>query len=94
MRTTIARFFTIVFVLLAFYSVSTAQLFIRDTTFLSIRDTAGTADVDLTTIPNRIILLTGTNTNLALNKPVTVIYKDALKISTHPTASNPQLMTD
>lgn len=71
-----------------------AQFFIRDTTFLSILDTAGTSDVDLTSIPNRVILLTGTNTNLALNKSISVIYRDPTKISIHPTASNPQLMID
>ena len=73
-----------------------AQVVIRDTTFLSIQDTSRTRDVDLTTIPNKIILQTGTNTNLALNKDIAVRYTnpDPLKISNHPTASNPRLMID
>ena len=73
-----------------------AQLEFRDTSFRSIQDTASTVDVDLITIPDRIILQTGTNTNLALNKEIVVRYAnpDPLKVSTHPTASNPSLMID
>ena len=74
-------------------SVVAAQLFFRDTSFLAIRDTA-TFDVDLNTVPNRVILLTGTNTNLALKKSIVVRYADPTNISTHPTASNPALMID
>jgi hypothetical protein len=76
--------------------VTEAQLAIRDTTFRSIVDTGRTADVDLTTFPNSIILQTGTNTNLALNKGISVRYanRDPSKISSHPTASNPALMID
>ncbi len=73
-----------------------AQLEFRDTSFRSIQDTANTVDVDLITIPDRIILQTGTNTNLALNKEIVVRYAnpDPLKVSTHPTAGNPSLMID
>ncbi len=76
--------------------ITEAQLAIRDTTFRSIVDTGRTADVDLTTFPNSIILQTGTNTNLALNKGITVRYAnpDPSRISSHPTASNPALMID
>ncbi|MBI3586222.1 MAG: discoidin domain-containing protein, partial [Ignavibacteriales bacterium] len=83
-------------VLLFVPSLLFSQIVIQDTTWLSIKDTAGTADVDLETIPNKIILQTGTNTNLALNKSVVVRYanSDPNKISTHPTASNPSLVID
>lgn len=73
-----------------------AQLEFHDTSFRSLQDTSGTFDVDLNTIPNRIILQTGTNTNLALNRVIVVRYAnpDPQKVSTHPTASNPSLMID
>lgn len=71
-----------------------AQLSFRDTDFRAVMDTARTEDVDLTTFPGKIILLTGTNTNLALNRPVTVRYADPTRTSNHPTASNPNLVTD
>lgn len=73
-----------------------SQTVIRDTTWVSIKDTSGTVDVDLETVPSKIILQTGTNTNLALNKSVVVRYanSDPNKISTHPTASNPLLVID
>jgi hypothetical protein len=74
-------------------SVAAAQFFFEDTTFLAVRDTA-TFDVDLNTVPNKIILLTGTNTNLALKKGISVKYANPSLISTHPTASNPALMID
>jgi hypothetical protein len=70
-------------------SALVAQLSFRDTDFRAVMDTARTADVDLSTFPGNIILLTGTNTNLALNRPVVVRYTDPTRISSHPTASNP-----
>ncbi len=73
-----------------------AQLEFRDTSFRSLQDTSGSFDVDLNTFPDRIILQTGTNTNLALNREIVIRYAnpDPLKVSTHPTASNPSLMID
>jgi hypothetical protein len=52
--------------------------------------------VDLFTVPNKVILLTGTNTDLALNKDIAVRYAnpDPLKISNHPTGYNPYTMID
>lgn len=75
---------------------ASAQLFFRDTTFLSIADTGRTSDVDLTSIPDKVILQTGTKTNLALKRDIIVRYanSDPNKISTHPTASNPLLIID
>ena len=75
---------------------ATSQLVFRDTAFASIQDTSVTRDVDLLTVPNKVILLTGTNTDLALNKDIAVLYAnpDPLKISTHPTAWNPYTMID
>ena len=75
---------------------ATSQLVFRDTTFVSIQDTSVTRDVDLITVPDKVILLTGTNTDLALNKDIAVLYAnpDPLKISTHPTAWNPYTMID
>ncbi len=74
--------------------LAAAQQTIRDTNFSAVKDTANTADVDLDTFPGKIILLQGTNTNLALNRPVIVRYNNPLKVSNHPTASNPQLVAD
>lgn len=71
-----------------------AQSQIRDMTFLPVVDSTLSQDVDWTTIPDRVILKTGTNTNLALNKPVSVRYNDPTKISNHVTAWNPLLITD
>jgi len=73
-----------------------SQLVFRDTAFAPILDTSITRDVDLLTVPNKVILLTGTNTDLALNKDIAVRYANAdpLKISTHPTAYNPYTMID
>jgi len=77
-------------------SLLVAQFLLRDTTFLAIVDTARTSDVDLGTIPGKVILQTGTNTNLALNRDIVIRYAnpDPLRISNHPTASNPRLMID
>jgi hypothetical protein len=73
-----------------------SQLVFRDTDFSAAQDTGGTRDVDLLTIPGKVILLTGTNTDLALNKDIAVRYSnpDPLKISSHPTAFNPYTMID
>lgn len=73
-----------------------SQLVFRDTDFSLVQDTSGTRDVDLLTVPNKVILLTGTNTDLALNKDIAVRYanRDQFKISTHPTAYNPYTMID
>ena len=88
--------FALLMVFLAGLGLAHAQVVIRDTTFLPTQDTSETRDVDLTTFPGKIILQTGTNTNLALNKGVVVRYADPnpIKISTHPTASNPRLIID
>jgi hypothetical protein len=82
-------------IVLASMSAS-SQLVFRDSLFTLVQDTSGTRDVDLTTIPDKVILLTGTNTDLALNKDIVVRYAnpDPLKISTHPTAYNPYTMID
>ena len=73
-----------------------AQITFSDTSFVALQDTSITRDVDLTTIPNKVILQTGTNVDLALNKFLFVRYgtSDPLKISTHPTAVNPFTMID
>lgn len=73
-----------------------AQLVFFDSEFTMVQDTAGTRDVDLTTIPGKVILQTGTNTNLALNKEIVVRYAngDPSKVSNHPTAWNPRTMID
>jgi hypothetical protein len=73
-----------------------AQLVFFDSTFTLVQDTAGTRDVDLFTVPGKVILQTGTNTNLALEKDVVVRYSNAdpNKISTHPTAWNPRTVID
>jgi hypothetical protein len=75
---------------------ASSQLVFRDTAFALIQDTAGTHDVDLLTVPNKVILQTGTKTDLALNKDIVVRYANAdpLKISNHPTAFNPYTMID
>ena len=82
---------------LALASISlNAQLVFFDSTFTLVQDTAGTRDVDLSTIPNKVILQTGTNTNLALNKDIVVRYAngDPNKLSNHPTAWDPRTMID
>jgi hypothetical protein len=73
-----------------------SQLVFRDSVFTLVQDTSGTRDVDLISIPDKVILQTGTKTNLALNKDIVVRYfnPDPLKISTHPTAFNPYTMID
>ncbi len=73
-----------------------AQLVFFDSTFALVQDTAGTRDVDLLTIPGKVILQTGTNTNLALNKDIVVRYSngDPSKFSNHPTAWDPRTMID
>ena len=75
---------------------ASSQLVFRDSLFTLVQDTSGTRDVDLFTIPDKVILLTGTNTDLALNKDIAVRYAnpDPLKISSHPTAFNPYTMID
>lgn len=82
---------------LAFAGISLhAQLVFFDSTFALVQDTAGTRDVDLLTIPGKVILQTGTNTNLALNKDIVVRYSngDPNKISNHPTAWDPRTIID
>jgi len=75
---------------------ASSQIVFRDSLFALVQDTAGTRDVDLFTVPNKVILQAGTKTNLALNKDITVRYAnpDPLKISNHPTAFNPYTMID
>lgn len=82
---------------LAFAGISLhAQLVFFDSTFTLAQDTAGTRDVDLLTIPGKVILQTGTNTNLALKKGIKIRYANAdpSKISNHPTAWDPLTMID
>lgn len=73
-----------------------AQLIFFDSAFPLVLDTAGTRDVDLLTIPGKVILQTGTNTDLALNKDIAIRYAngDPSKISNHPTAWDPRTMID
>ena len=80
--------------LLLLSPVAHSQLTITDTTFIAFRDPALTVDVDLDTRTNKIILVAGKNTNLALGKGIVVKYAnlDPAKIS--PSAYDPKVLLD
>lgn len=70
------------------------QLQLKVTSFAAGNAQADSTDTDYTSVPGRVILKTGQNTNIALGKKVSVRYgvDDPTKIST--SQSNPQKLTD
>lgn len=90
------RAFSLILALILAGVSAFSQIVFRDTTFALIQDTSGTRDVDLLTLPNKVLLQTGSKVDLALNKDIVVRYAnpDPLKISNHPTAWDPRTMID
>jgi hypothetical protein len=75
-------------------SSALAQLPYHVTALTAANAQTDSTDTDLTTFPNRAILKTGQNTNIALNRIVTVKYGNSDPAKVSASFSNPQRLTD
>ncbi|MCU0453945.1 MAG: hypothetical protein MUE68_09815 [Bacteroidetes bacterium] len=76
------------------FTVAFAQLTFNVNALTAANAQTDSTETDLSTIPNRAILKTGQNTNIALSRLVSVKYGNVDPARVSPSFSNPQRLTD